>query len=463
MSKLNLVAVAIAAALASPAAFATTVTVADGANVGPEVLAQNVFDEASDVASNVTRTMTVKADATSVYLGRNTGYNVRLTLSQGVFAGNPVATNEGDTVSASIAGGGDNQNTVTFSVQPAATGVTEGDGISFAPGAINVDGVAALGNGGQIDVAVQVFDPVGGNQLGATVNATLIRTVQGWAVSFVPGDASQKIDVGAASSKRYFGDENVGSGNAATLFNAGKVEIGYADALTSSAGLNSATAVASLTVTGSDFSAFRTLTTPPAAGSIYLSDAAACTTAGTTIPMTIAANGQSASIAAGQTVDAVDGMHVCFDNNGVTQISSQTLSASAGVTQTGTVAAPAVSGALRAMEYNGPVVFVDHFNPASNPAQESYLRVINDSATAGLVTIDSTCDDGTTVDPMSFTLGAGEARQVNASALEAESGACSGGKRRLTVTGEFATMKVQNFLRNRTSNGVINTNVNNEN
>ena len=41
---------------------------------------------------------------------------------------------------------------------------------------------------------------------------------------------------------------------------------------------------------------------------------------------------------------------------------------------------------------------------------------------------------------------------------------CATGKSRLTVTGEFNGMKVQNFLRNVTADGgQINTNVNNQN
>lgn len=476
MSKFNLIAVAIAAALAAPAAFATTVTVftpGPPIAVGPEVLPSNAFTGPTIVASNSTKAVTILADATSVYLGRTTGYNIRLTLSQGLFSSNPAATaiGTGSANPVSLAGGGNGANTATFSVTPAGTGVVQGDGIQLAATAININGVAALGTGGSINVAVQVFDPVGGNQLGSTINATLINTVQGWVVTYTGGAATQRIDVGSASAKRYFGTATVGSGLEATLFNAGRVQVALNSTLTNSMGLSLTTATAPVTIAGTDFAAFKTVT-GGTGGSIYLATADTCPMAGS-IPAVVAVGNQSAAIATATTAAAVNTAgYLCFDSNAITAITAQPISSSLAVAQASTITAPTVSSGstLTAMTFNGSVVNVMHFNPASNAAQQSYLRVTNGSATAGLVSVAAVCDNGAAAPTTaSFTLGAGQSRLLTSQTLESGVGLTSGtgacavsGKSRLTVTGEFAPMAVQNFLRNSTSAGLINTNVNNE-
>src|SRR5690606_14913741 len=113
-----------------------------------------------------------------------------------------------------IAGGGTGQRTVTYAVTPLAGGVVEGTGLRVPANTLRVDNVASLGSGGQIDVTVQVFDPVGGNQLGPDVTVPLIRTIEGWQLLSTLGDANQRIDVGLPSAKRYIGSTVVGSGTA---------------------------------------------------------------------------------------------------------------------------------------------------------------------------------------------------------------------------------------------------------
>lgn len=474
MSKYKIIAVAIAAALAAPAAFATTVTVGAGPAT-PEILPSNAFVDATIVASNFSKVMTVAADATSVYLGRTTGYNIRITLSQGVFAGNPVATAAGFTGGVSLAGGGDNLNTATFAVVPdagaagppaRAAGVKTGDGIQFVAGAIDIDGVAALGTGGSISVAVQVFDPVGGNQLGATINATLINTIQGWVVTYTGGDAEQRIDVGATSAKRFFGTTTVGSGAAITPFNAGRIAVALAPALTNPMGLATGTATAPVTIAGADLTAFK------GTGAVYLATADTCPTTAS-IPATVAVNSLSAAISNTTTVAAVNTAgFICFNGNDTVAIPAQSISSSVAVAQLNTISAPSVTSTnLTAMSFNGSVANVKHFNPGSNVDQVSYLRVSNESSTAGLVSVAGICDSGVAAPTTAtFTLGAGQSRLLTSQTLEAGTGlttamgACATpGKLRLTVTGEFAPMAVQNFLRNNSSAGQINTNVNNEN
>ena len=77
MSKNKLIALAIAAALASPAAYAVDVTPAT-----PDVLPTNAITGNAQVVTNGD-TIDIAASATDAYLGRSTGYNVRVTLNGG--------------------------------------------------------------------------------------------------------------------------------------------------------------------------------------------------------------------------------------------------------------------------------------------------------------------------------------------------------------------------------------------
>ena len=129
------------------------------------------------------------------------------------------------------------------------------------------------------------------------------------------------------------------------------------------------------------------------------------------------------------------------------------------------------------MMYNGAVKRVWAFNPSTNADQQSYLRITNSSTTAGLFTIDGICDDGTAGNSVTFTMASGRSILLTsqdvengnaAKGLTGAMGLCTAngtigqtGKRRLTITGEVGAMEVQNFLRNGTSAGAINTNVNN--
>ncbi|MGH8075362.1 MAG: hypothetical protein ACREO4_15025 [Lysobacter sp.] len=459
--------VAAIAVSAVPAAFATQVEVVQvsnswtGPDTGPEVLPSNAFVDATSVAPLSTRKLVITAAATSVYLGRSTGYNVRLTLGQGEFASSPTATGINSTVS--IAGGGTGHDSVTYAVTPAATGVVEGDGIVVLQNVLRVNEVALLGAGGQIDATVQVFDPVGGNQLGPDITVSLIRSTEGWELLFVPSDENQRIDVGLPSAKRNFGSRDVGSGSDATVFVAGSTWFYPSAGLTTTHTL-SPSATASVVVSGLDFSAFRDLASG-AQGSIFLSASSTCSTAG--VPLQVAADGFSAETDSNYS-QINTYRYVCFDANGESTIAPQPVSASVVVSQSGHLDSAPLGRDLLAMEYNGPVVEIASFNPASNADQQSYLRVVNPSVTPGRVTVEGFCDDGTSRGSAGFTLGAGQARLVTAQTLESGHGLdaslalCPTGKSRLVVTGEFADMKVQNFLRNTTSAGLINANVNNE-
>src|SRR5690606_18147852 len=209
----------------------------------------------------------------------------------------------------------------------------------------------------------------------------------------------------------------------------------------------------------------------PAAGAdgkVYLSASNTCATRD--IPLRIAVDGRSARSLSGIDYGSLTSRrNLCLDANGETSIAAQPVSISLVVSQAGHVDSGVLHQGLTALEYNGPVVQVANVNPASNAEQQSYLRVVNPSPVAGRVTIEGFCDDGSSQGTAGFTLGAGQAQLVTAQSLESGRGldmalaACPAGKSRLVVTAEFAEMQVQNFLRNVTGAGLINTNVNNEN
>jgi hypothetical protein len=111
-------------------------------------------------------------------------------------------------------------------------------------------------------------------------------------------------------------------------------------------------------------------------------------------------------------------------------------------------------------------------NPASNAGQQSYLRITDPSSAEARANIVAVCDDGISKPAIGFAIGAGKSVLVTSSDLENGNaakgvatgvGACStGGKSRLSIIGEVIGMHVQNFLRNTTSGGLINTNINYE-
>jgi hypothetical protein len=469
MSKNKLLVLAVAAALAAPTAFAADITV----TAATENSNQFISDA---VVTSVLPTATVGATAADNYLGRTVGYNVRVRLSAGEIVNPPTITAAGGAASASLITGtgvaGDTEFVVR--VVPNAAGTQVGEGFTIS--AMTVDTVGSLGAGGTIALSGSVFDPTTGIELaGSSFSKTIFTATQGVAVTVTPAAGANVIDVGAPSSKKFFTNGGVGSGTNAILFNAGTISITDA---TGVAAWLPGTGTADITVSGSDFSAFKPSTaTGNTAAGIFLATDASC---GTQIGgnATIGADGKTATFT-GVVLNTLSGAapfdaNICFDANSVTNIADQDLSAMAVVKPGAAFASyTSVADDLASMSFNGPVVNVDHFNPASNPRQTSYLRISNTSGIDGKVTIDGTCDDGSvSATPVSFNLAAGNSVLLTSPDIENGNatkglsnglGACSAGKYRLVVTGEFSTMQVQNFLRNDIASGVINTNVNNQN
>lgn len=477
MSKNKLLAVAVAAALAAPTAYAASINEAG--------VTENSNQFLNNTSTYTVPVKTVVAVAADSYLGRTVGYNVRVTLSAGKIKVCPTVTATGGAQSATLVAGTCTVGGSNFlvNVVPAAGGTLPGEGFTIGtdpdgagPGvatALQIDNLAALGAGGTLSLSGVVSDPTTGIPLpNSEFTKAVLTTQQGVAVSFTPAATPSVIDVGQPSAKKFFTTAGaaIGSGVVGNLFDAGVISITNA---TGVAAWLPGTGTADITITGANFAPFAD---DAAVSGVYLATDATCATK-IGANGTIAADGKSATFTA-VVLSTLSGAapfdaNVCFNGDGATQIAAQDIKGSA-VVKPGAAFLNYSSpvGNLASMEYNGPVVRVHHFNPAANAAQESYLRISNTSGIGGLVSIEGTCDNGVaSTTPVSFNLDAGKSLLVTSKDLEQGNaakglanglGACTpAGKYRLVVTGEFSTMAVQNFLRNNTSAGLINTNVNN--
>jgi hypothetical protein len=230
-----------------------------------------------------------------------------------------------------------------------------------------------------------------------------------------------------------------------------------------------------LTVTAEDAAAFTPIPGGANQSNVGIHVAAsnvACTSASP--KLTQSASDPSRFTGTSAIVPAGSAFRICAVANGVTEIASKGFQVEGKVdfADARMVDKPIPRTALATLSYNAPVVRVDHFNPASNADQQSYLRVTNTSNVAGDIVIDGVCDNGiASTTPLrvrldqqkSILLTSGDIENGNpGKGVTNGLGACPTGKSRLTVTGEVGSMTVQNFLRNTTSGGLINTNVNNQ-
>ena len=488
MSKFNLIALAVAATLAAPSAFAITVV---PTATQTRVAHVDVEDDATVVSVGA---IPVGIADTDLIIGRTVGFSVRIDLQGGAeFAAAPATVPVGSALqaganwTANLAAGGTAGDTfAVYSVQPAvgSTGVINGPALNFAANSIAIQNVAGLGTaGGTVSATVTFADPGTAQPILTPVSAVIVRSANPLAYDVAGGDTASKIDVGttgAPSKTRFSPTGSIGGATAANrFFDAGAASVGVVTGAGAVRAVNDATAAfawaagdtVALTLAGT-FNAFLA-TTPANGASVTLVAAGTCNApaVGGTIAGTVTAAG--VTFPASTQLSALGNGILCFTtpNNTTTQIDASSVATSVTVRRTATTKTATASDAALPLAYNGPVVEVDHFNPASNANQISYLRVINPSAAAGLVTISGVCDNGTAQAPVTLTLAAGNAVLLTANDLatgaKGLSGAftqCATGKSRLTVTGEFAGMRVQNFLRNVTADGTqINTNVNNQN
>lgn len=482
MSKFNLIATAVAVALASPAAFAVTIT-DGGAGTAAKAPTVTVGNIAVKDATTVVQTgdIAVNIESTDLIIGRTTGFSVRIQLPEGTtFGENAPATLtpagsavEGWTIS-KAAGGTTSDSVVVYSVQNNGTaeGVAAGELFKTT---FSLKGVQTLKNvGGSVSATVTLADPNTSTQILQPVSAVILRSAD--PLKYTVGASrtpEKKIDVGSlhADTKTFFsrgGEINAGEGNLEAFFEAGAPTIDVATNVKHDWDLANDTAA--LTLDG-NFSAFT-----QKGASVALIKGGVDKVCGGALDAAeylvgkVTASGVTFPAAP---VGEVSGGRLCFtvpaDNK--IAIDQTQIGTSVKVTYDATGESTSGTAQAMAMQYNGPVAYVDHFNPASNAAQQSYLRITNTSGTAGAVNITGVCDNGIGGEaPVTVQLAAQNSIQLNSQDIENGNaskgvvgglGSCGGGKHRLTITGEFPSMQVQNFLRNSTSSGVINTNVNN--
>lgn len=490
MSKNNLIALAIAAALASPSAFAFEVK-----TDGTTVATVDIADATTAVALD---SLSVDVVGTDLIIGRTTGFSVRVELSNGAeFAtlgaptvgsalGTPddpaTAANDSTLWSVSLASGGVGFGYAVYSVQPTASseGIVAGPALSWAANAITVDNAAGLAKAGAtLSTTVTFADPNTAQEILKAQTAQIAKSANPlvFSIDTSAGDVKAKVDVGSTDnygSKMSFSpDGDVGDIAQTLRFNAGLVDIDVAAGINA---VNDATAAFTWDVADTvELTVDGKLTAFATAG-VVLNSAATCASA---------TDGQvgvvdSAKAVISGTLAQVDGQYLCFAAPGTKVIEATAVNANAIVERTATGLTNSGSDDALSLAYNGAVRFVNHFNPSANVAQESFLRVTNTSAVAGKITIDGICDDGTaSISPASFELGAGRSILLTSKDIESGNsikglsqglGACTAdaaagvtSKYRLTITGEVGSLEVQNFLRNVNSAGTVTTNVNNAN
>lgn len=169
---------------------------------------------------------------------------------------------------------------------------------------------------------------------------------------------------------------------------------------------------------------------------------------------------------------------ICAVANGTSEIAAQTIGLSTTIDlAAATTRDPAAvtTASFANLKYNGPVATVRSFNPASNAAVDSLIRISNTSSVNGQISIDARCQDGSVRPTITFTLNGNNSVQYSSRELETGTagtgkpalsgglGACAtGGRSTLTITGQIPTMKVQNFLRATVSGTTVTSGSNNE-
>lgn len=470
MSKFNkksLVAVAVAAALAAPAAHAVKLTGEGDTAITP--INSNQFGGPTPVF--------VKGSDLEVYLQKsdvallqpNTTYNLRIQLPTTTAAPTFLAAVP-TTVVTSLTGSGTNGGVVninfTTNGTPAADIDAEVDdqlylgtisGNVGTPASIGYSPsyAAQLADGATLTAAISASRPSDGATVLAGVNAPVIKSVQGVDVKFTPEANPNRVDVGVSDSddrKIYFTSTPnvIGSGSAATSFVAGQVTISDAEGVDPwLAGV--AGHVATVTVEGVNLSAFN-------------EDGVA--TLGS-VEGVLSDDGKSLVF---EDVDFTPGaaMTLTLNGDGETVITATDLKVTAVVDPDGAdlsnYATFAKAGDLAPIEYNGAVVTLYNVNPASNQTQESLLRYTNPTSIPLAVTLNGVDDAGVASSgEFSFTLPAYGSVSLRSIEIENGTGKANGrgalgaptsGKWIITATAEGSEL-IGSGLNRSASTGVI--------
>lgn len=488
MSKFKTTALAAALALAVSGA-----AQADGAVTATNTaFAHNVTGGATPNPTATTGSVAFAVTAPDILIGRHDGtgqVTVEATLVGAKLGATilpagiaPQGTAQVNTTSATV-GNSSFQFTMTPPTQ--ASGGFNVASPLFSIGGIQLQDATALATvGGSVTIEFKIRDTTTGTLLSSASAKAVLTSAEATTTTITAG-ANNTVDVLTAGKKQFYVNSTT---NTATV-ELGKVAAGL-NGTKSAFGSGAATNIDGSNNFQYDVAADKidlTLNVPsPAAfdgggGRFFATlDANTCASPGVlgTDYFTFTQSSTVAStFTASVPVKAVAGStyKVCATADAATEIDAQTIGLTAQVNLAGALTkdpAAATQAAFNQFVYNGAVAKVYHFNPASNADQVSYLRLTNTSTTAGKVTIDAKCDDATATPTKGVitSLGAGKSilltskdvEQGNtAKGVSQGTGVCtSGGKVRLVLTGEFASMQVQNFLRNNTSAGTINTNVN---
>lgn len=364
---------------------------------------------------------------------------------------------------------------------PAAPGFVAGD--LFTINGIDLEDASGLASlGGTVTIAFVVKDTTTGTVLSSATAEAVLTSVEATTTTLT--GANSTIDVFSPSLKTLFNgalDTVV-----ATL---GTVAVGVRDLDSITAGTQAASTAGTGALTNDNAGSFQfdaaadeidlELTVPNAsafagAGNGFYADTAACSdpAPGTGVAFVVDAT-DATKYTASVPVNVATGVtyNICAVADGTNEIAAQTIGLSAQINLAGALTqdpAAVEDTDFAVLSYNGPVVDVRSFNPASNAAVDSLVRIINTSSVGGTVSIDSRCQDGATRGPISFTLAGNNAVQYSSSELESGTagagkpalsgglGACAaGGRSSLTITGQIPSMEVQNFLRSITSAGTV--------
>ena len=461
MSKFNkkTLAIALAAAMVMPAAYAYDVQT--DADNDPEIVAVQVGDEIT-----MTEQVQVITELGDIIIGRTTGFQILVSFPAGegtTFGPTPPtmvagAAAAGWTVNLA-AGGGDGDRQAQFTFEPSAPGSVISEGVIATIDGLNMNDTAET-DGAIITAGFLARDPVSTATL-HNDTANLVERDDGLQFTCTAESPADKIDVGAnatyESKTGFVGADDsyeIGAADSDTAA-LGDITVATTGGYTLDvlAGGDSLYSVVNGNLNGFDdlfLASDDTCATPLASYTINAAETsatldeefAALNTAGGTF----GANGGTATL--------------CVTVDGVTQIAAQSLDVQVGLNGE-------ISGdtcAVAPIQYNGSVVKVYHVNPAGNTTAQSFVRVINPSTTAGMVTVTGYDDAGNSAGPVTFNLDGRESKQFNSEDLEngAVAKGLTGsfgdgvGKWRLEVTGEFDGMVVQGLNRNASDGTVTN-------
>lgn len=483
----RVLAAAMAAVLVPSIASAAVVTLGvAGRNHAFEVTNQTV------VTAAVNSTFSYDLQAGDILIGRTAGnISVRVTLTGANYTGTAptvvVPVGQGALVGGAIVSG----NVLSFVITPAGGGMTAASMFTITAQTLAVTAATALTTvGNNVVAAVDVRDSGTGITLQTAVTGNVLTSTQASVTTLA---AATSTTASVASGKKLFiagggfvdpnnltlgavtANPNTGGANAVQAFGSG-----ITDNINAGSGAFEFDAVGGISITQSlrdRVSVQVNFADTTGFTQVYLSTAACAigtgviaNAAGTLAVLTQTGNQYAGSIDVSAATTQT--YNICGRVNGTGVIKNQAVTASASIDYiVARDTAFTTAATISTIVYNGTSVDVDWFNPSTNVNQLSFLRVSNPSTTAGLVTITGLCDNGAaTSGTATFTLAAGVSTLLTSQALASGAGLTTplgtcgvAGKVRLNVTGEFAPMKVQNFVKTALSSGEVTTNVNNAN